>query len=405
MKISSIFFNISNRLLFVILGKLIGFFSIPIITRALGPENFGIYSYILAIGSYSLLPSNWGFVAKGIRDIAKNTNSSEEIVNKITSARIILWGIGAIITILLCLFFFDKHTMLLIVIVTISNISLAASLDYFFYGKKNTFLPSISHFVGQLFFLFMVYLFIKEESDLSLLLFLFIISYSIECIILFFFYSKEYKFTFLFSFSNSFNLLKDNFLLGLGAKSAFFQNTFPILLIPIFLSNYDLGVFSASFKFFMIITVILQTFNLVFSPWIVEYRKLSKKNQKKLFQKLLILYSLIGIISMVVLYFLGSEVILLILGNEFIESQNLIKLFAITLLPIWPIYSIFASYMNNYESDKNYMWGSLITSISIAITIPLGIITMGLEGVIYGLFLSTLIVCVYYYLKIQNYFN
>lgn len=403
MKKKKLLFNISNRLFFVTLTKLIGFITVPIISRTLGPENYGIYNYVLAIGAYSLLPSNWGFLAKGIRDIAKNPDQSEEIVNKMTSARLVLWLLGSIVTFFIYLIFFPfNDTIILILLAIISNIGLSISIDYFFYGKKNTFIPSLSHLLGQVFFLAFVFLFVKDESDILILLYINLGAYLIESIILFAVYLRKAKFHFIISIKDSFLLLKDNFLLGLGAKASFFQNTVPILLIPLFLTDYKLGIFSAAFKFFMLATILFQTINLVFSPWIVECRQSSKDKQRTLFKRLIFGYFIIGLFAMILMYLSGSYLINLIFGSKFSDSQELIKLFSFLLIPIWPIYSILSSYMNNYELDKGYMWGSVITSVAILISVPLGIIFFDLNGVVFALFFSTLSVCIYYFTKINH---
>ncbi|MEX0596630.1 MAG: hypothetical protein WD512_09025, partial [Candidatus Paceibacterota bacterium] len=65
-----ILYNLINKLGFVTVGKLLAFFTVPIISQALGPERYGLYSYVVAIAGYAFLPANWGFLAKGVRDVA-----------------------------------------------------------------------------------------------------------------------------------------------------------------------------------------------------------------------------------------------------------------------------------------------------------------------------------------------
>ena len=103
---NKLIFNIANKLGFITLGKIIGFLTIPIISRALGPENYGVYNYAITIAGYAFLPANWGFLAKGIRDVAADKKNSSPIVNYILSSRINLWIYGSIICILISYSFF-----------------------------------------------------------------------------------------------------------------------------------------------------------------------------------------------------------------------------------------------------------------------------------------------------------
>ena len=75
-----ILFNLSNRVIIVSIGKIFAFITVPFITRILGPEKYGTYNYIIAIASYGALLADWGFLAKGVRDVAKCGHDSAHIV-------------------------------------------------------------------------------------------------------------------------------------------------------------------------------------------------------------------------------------------------------------------------------------------------------------------------------------
>ena len=153
-----------------------------------------------------------------------------------------------------------------------------------------------------------------------------------------------------------------------------------------FLSTTDLGIYSATFKIFLVSTLLLQSMNLVFSPWIVE-SKLNKniKARMALFKKLLGGYFLFGVLGGLFLFLIGPFAIKFLFGIEFSLSQQLIKTFSLFLIPVWPVYSILVSYMNNFEKDKTFFFGALIQIVSIAIVLPIMIFYKQLDGVVYGI--------------------
>lgn len=402
-KNKKIVFNIFNRIGFLTAGKLIGFITLPLITRALGPENYGIYNYVMTIASYAFLLANWGFLAKGIRDIAKKPKNSEKVVEFITSGRIILWFIGGIVGLIICLLLFGFTEMVFLIFIAImANFGLALTIDYNFYALKNTFLPSLSLFISQILFLILVFLFIDGQEDLKFVLLFNLIYRLFEALFLIYFYKLNKTFKLTFSLKKTYNLISENFSLGLGSKASFFQSSFPILIIPFFLSQYHLGVFTAAFKFFLILSLVLQTINLVISPWIVEAREKNIKSQRSLFIKLFYGYLLIGLISTVIIYLTGEFFIILLFGNEFLQSVTILKYFAICLLPIWPSYMILASYMNNLEKDRAYLYGSLITLVIIVTMVPVGLMFFGLKGVVFAMSFSTIVVSVYFFIIVKK---
>jgi PST family polysaccharide transporter len=402
-KNKKIVFNIFNRIGFLTAGKLIGFITLPLITRALGPENYGIYNYVMTIASYAFLLANWGFLAKGIRDIAKKPKNSEKVVEFITSGRIILWFIGGIVGLIICLLLFGFTEMVFLIFIAImANFGLALTIDYNFYALKNTFLPSLSLFISQILFLILVFLFIDDQEDLKFVLLFNLIYRLFEALFLIYFYKLNKTFKLTFSLKKTYNLISENFSLGLGSKASFFQSSFPILIIPFFLSQYHLGVFTAAFKFFLILSLVLQTINLVISPWIVEAREKNIKSQRSLFIKLFYGYLLIGLISTVIIYLTGEFFIILLFGNEFLQSVTILKYFAICLLPIWPSYMILASYMNNLEKDRAYLYGSLITLVIIVTMVPVGLMFFGLKGVVFAMSFSTFVVSVYFFIIVKK---
>lgn len=396
------FFNLLYRLSFLSIGKLIGFVTIPIISTSLGPENYGIYSFALTFASYSFLLATWGFIEKGIREVAKKNNeSSETVVNRILSSRLLFWFFGLIAGVLLSIGIYGFGGLVeVLFIAMLTNLGAALMLDFYFYGKKNTLIPSVIHLIGQTTFLGGVFFFINSREDLELVLFLYGACNFLEALILIILYKKRKKLSLDLSVQKSFKLLKDNFSLGLGSKATFFQSTYPILIIPIILNQFYLGIFMVAFKFFTLTKLPPQIFNTVFSPIIVEYRLKPTKSQVQLFKRLTILYLFWGLISSIILYFVGDLLIDLLFGSEYANAKTILKYFTFFLIPLWPLYLMLTMYLNNLEMDKQFLIGSIYSLIFTVVMVPIGIKYFDLKGVIFSLAISLFFACIYYFMII-----
>lgn len=406
MSYQKLIFNLTNRLGFVTVGKLISFLTVPLITRALGPEQYGIYSYVVTIAGYAFIFGNWGFLAKGIRDIAKKELPPTYVVSRILSARITLWAIGGVFTLIVCFLIWGASKLnLFIFFAILTNLGLAATIDYYFYGIKNTFLPSVSHLFGQIIFLVLVWLFVRSKNDLLILLGINIFYRLFEALLLIFVFKKKHPLHLKLSPSNAISLLNENFYLGLGSKASFLQNSLPILLIPVFLSKHDLGVYSATYKIFVVLGVVIQSMNLVFSPWIVESRKASINKKINIFKKLIVGYFILGILLSLFILFSGTFLINFLFGSEFKEAHEIMNYFALFLIPIWPVFMLLSSYMNNFEKDKKFFISNLIQVLILAVCLPLLLSLLGLLGVIISLATSTLFLILYYFFHLNHEFK
>ena len=78
MKNKSIKKNLVLSTLYQILTLIIPFITAPYISRVIGAEGVGIYSYTLAIGTYFTLFAALGTVSYGTREIARNRDDKQK---------------------------------------------------------------------------------------------------------------------------------------------------------------------------------------------------------------------------------------------------------------------------------------------------------------------------------------
>jgi O-antigen/teichoic acid export membrane protein len=365
-------YNAFVKALAFVLGKVIALVTIPLISNALGLELYGKYNHLLTFAGYGLVLINWGFLAKGIREIASNNKNTEDVVHEIVSTRLVLWLISSIILVALMLVVYQNiEALLLISLALIANFAQAINLDFYFYAKKNTVIPSLSRLAGQILFLILLIGFIKSSDDIYYLFFFLILLQFLEAIINYLYSNRVLKIAKIsLNFRKSFTVLKKNLHLGFGAKTSFLTFSIPILLIPYFYNNEVLGAYMIAYKVFLLMTGVFSIGTLVLSPYVVKY--IEERNDKilKIFRRAILAFFIIGFLGGSIIYIFHEYLIEYFFDEEFRSANQYFFSFMYVLVPIWGIYTCMVIFINNLILDRLYSAVSLVQLVIIGILTP-----------------------------------
>lgn len=128
------FLQIANTLIV----NVIPIFTIPYLTRVLGPDNLGYYSYLASIVSYFVLFANLGSASYGIREVAYSQASKEEYSEKFCSIQLMRTIIGSgvlFVYLIFCLFFNADKIVLFILALNILNV--IVDISWFYSGLED----------------------------------------------------------------------------------------------------------------------------------------------------------------------------------------------------------------------------------------------------------------------------
>ena len=152
-----------------ILSTIAPLITAPYVSRVLGPDNIGIYSYTLSINSYFVLIAGLGTASYGIIEIAKARDSTYdrsktfwgiELITVITSVvSLILW--------FFIVLFYDEYRFIFF-IQTFYILAIIFDISWFFLGieklKHTVIINSFFKIMGVIF----IFLFVKTPNDLSI---------------------------------------------------------------------------------------------------------------------------------------------------------------------------------------------------------------------------------------------
>lgn len=389
-KFRKIVLNFSTRIMGNVISKVLGFITIPIIARALGPEGYGQFNLIMVILSYTALIVDFGFRTYGVRESAKQQNS-QAIVSRIVSARL-TFALASILVSMMVIFFLFSRDLSFVMMVYIGYIWVIAqglNIDYYYFGKKNMLIPAFSQISGQLIYVIAVIFFIKHRAQLPLLILFYSLYYlwaSFMGIALFF--KKNQRIALRFSLKQALAVLKKTFRLGICARVEMFQTSFAVMVIPAFLGVYALGIFSVAIKFFSIILLIFQAIMLALAPYLVKLRHLSPGLQRKYIHLLAAVMLSVGILASFSLYIGGEMILDILFGKSFGAAAPLFKLLCLILIPFTPITMILGSILIYFDLDKKYLSSTMAAGFITLVFTPLLVYLISLEGAVWALGLS-----------------
>ena len=96
-------------------SRLIGFITLPVITRALGPEGYGQFSYLFVILSYFGFFIDFGYLNYGTNKLCDKENSSQ-VVGNIISLQLLTLILSFFTLVIIAYFFLDFSKYILLII-------------------------------------------------------------------------------------------------------------------------------------------------------------------------------------------------------------------------------------------------------------------------------------------------
>ena len=163
-------FNLAYQILIIILPLI----TTPYVSRILGPDGIGAYSYTASITTYFILFGCIGLNLYGQREVAYH--QSDKIAISKTFFEILLLKIGTM-AISICVFIFTVQMMnqykLLIYIQLLDLIANMLDITYFYQGIEEFKVIVIRNVLIKIIGIICIFTFVKTKVDLSLYVFIY----------------------------------------------------------------------------------------------------------------------------------------------------------------------------------------------------------------------------------------
>lgn len=177
MKKNSVKKNYIYNLAYQIFAIIIPFVTTPYISRILGAENIGIYSYTLSIVTYFVLFGSLGITVYGAREVAYIQNDRKkrsQIFWELNIIRLITILLSTALFLATCRLFGDYWIYFLIL--SIHLFATVFDISFFFQGIEDLRLTSVRNIIVRIIGTALIFLLVKSQADLWIYMLIFVLT-------------------------------------------------------------------------------------------------------------------------------------------------------------------------------------------------------------------------------------
>jgi O-antigen/teichoic acid export membrane protein len=331
------FVNFNSRLALQIMVQSLGLITLPIMSRALGVEKFGELAFASTILGYALLVLEFGFGQNMLLSVAQNT-SNRNIISEILSIKIYLSIILFILVFVVAKIFETGYSVQfwLIIILSFSLFPAAIDLGPYYIAKEKILFVSLTEAAGNLLKALLIIIFIRRPEHVVYLACFIIVSEIVNFGLKFiYFKDTHYTIKLLKPRLDFIKNIKYSARFGIADSFSKAAEYLIPLLIGIYLTKTDLGLYNASNRLFQIGMFIFTSLITTFMPMI--YRLSKTNSQQETVQKYNILFYtffFLGLAGSLFTYFCSGIVVRILLGSQFEYSAQILRIWSLMIFTI-----------------------------------------------------------------------
>ena len=362
--------NFIYNIIYQVLILILPLISAPYISRILGAEGIGTYSYTYSIVSYFVMFAMLGINNYGNRLIAQTRDDKEKLSINFWSLYILEFIITAIVLIAYIIFitFIIKEDKLMYILQFGYILSSFFDINWFFFGIEEFKITVTRNTIIKILSFVLLFIFVKTKSDIYIYTIILVISNFISNIVLWPFIFKRIK-KVKISFKDIFKHLKPCIILFIPVIAVSLYKKMDKIMLGIMSTKLEVGFYENAEKIISIPLAIITALGTVMLPRMSNIiangdEKKFKEYISKSMEFIIFLASpiVLGLIS------IAKEFAPVYFGNEFYKTGYLIEISSITILFISWANVIRTQYLIPKERDKEYInsviMGAIVNLIS-----------------------------------------
>ncbi len=373
----------------------VSFFVVILLTRYLGPENYGLLSYSQSFVGVFIAFSTLGIDVILVRELTKNKNQTDVLIGTAIIMKLIASLIAMSIVFIININVEDEEAGLLInIIAFILIFQSVKTLDAYFQAnvlsKYSVIANSVAFFCSSAIKLILIYI----EADLVYFAYTLVFDGAVIAIGYIFIFTLQKKSIISLKYNTEVAVyyLKNGWPLMLVATAVFLYTKIDQIMIRHIVDSVAVGHYAAAIRvielFYFIPLLVTQS---VF-PKLVEMKQKSEEDYFRFLENIYKL--LVGIaIPIALMIFIFSDIIVFLLyGDEYAQAVSILNVLSFTVvLSAIGTMSTKILYVEHYE--KKYLYRSVL---GVCVNIALNFWFIDLFGVV-GAAISTVITLVIIY--------
>ena len=396
--------NFIYNVIYQILILILPLITVPYVSRKLGADGIGIYSYTYSIVHYFMLMAMLGINNYGNRTIAKVRDNKEELSKEFFSIYAFQLIMSSLMLICYAIYviLFSNEYKLIAFIQIMYIMSSMFDINWFFFGIEKFKLTITRNTLIKILSLILIFLFVKTPDDVWIYTLILAGSTLFSNLVLFTFLFKYVKYVRI-NKKQIFNHLKPNLVLFLPVIAVSIYKIMDKIMLGSLSNVTEVGYYENSEKIIQVPVAIISALGTIMLPRVSNMIHNQKESEVKLlisktmpFVMFMTFPMILGLVS------ISSDFSLIFFGTGFEKSGIIIKYLAVTILFLAWGNVIRTQYLIPKERDKEYVISAFIGAIINFIVNCIFIPTYGAIGACIGTILAEFFVMFYQSWVIRN---
>ena len=395
--------NLFYNILYKIINIAVPFILTPYISRILGADGMGRYSYAFTIAGYFVLITLLGLNQYGNRTVAE-IRDNKRLLSKTFWSIFTMQFINSVCAVLLYVIYMsfiskDKEIASVFLFYVISG---GLDISWFYIGIEEFKKISLRNICIKIIIMLAIFLFVKDKNDLVIYAFIYSVSSLCSSISLWMNLSNYVEWIRI-SYKDIIVHIKPNLILFIPVIALSIQSFVDKIILGILVNKTELGYYDACEKIIMVPTAVIDALGVVMLPRMSYLAAKREKEKSEAYIEICILLAVMitssagfGIMSV------ADEFVPLYYGNGFEKCKLLLQI----LLPRCVFLAIAnivrTQYLIPNHKDKSYIKAIYL---EIATNIVFSIILipyLGSVGVAIGTLIANFAICFYQCLCIRK---
>jgi O-antigen/teichoic acid export membrane protein len=387
-------------------ARLFGFLAVIHIARVLDPENFGIITIGISVLTYATWFSDMGLMVLGTREIARpyekrSVQLGDVLFIKLVLSAVVFTGGQAAAVV----FIQDAVLRTVIQLYLICLFAEAVFMDWYYKGIQN-FLPlSLARVVSAMIYAATLYIFVRTSGDVLLVPVLFLAGLLAALPIVFGWKNREDGFLpRSVSVKRYLPVLRDGVTIGVGGIFAQTVAYLPPLVIGIFGTVADAGIFGAALRVVLFALVVDRVFISLFLPYVSRQWSVGRENLRRALA-MIFQWTVIGgfLISLIFTVF-SDAIVNLLFGGIYSDAAAVLAIMS-WFIALTLINSIFTNTLIATGNERHYLRASFAGGVFSVAAILLLTYRYGLIGTAAAVVLSESAMCIFTWFKFRTVFR
>lgn len=368
--------NFIYNIVYQVLVLFLPLVTIPYVSRILGANGIGIYSYTYSIAYYFMIIAMLGLNNYGNRTIAKIRDNKEKLSKEFWSIYFLQVIISVLMVILYLLYvlIFESQYKIIAIIQIMYVISSVFDINWFFFGMEKFKLTITRNIVIKLISLVLIFVLIKTPEDLWKYVAILAASTMFSNVILFSFIRKYVKFV-KFSLKDIKKHLKPSIILFLPVIAVSIYKIMDKIMLGLLSNVTEVGYYENAEKMTQVPLSIITALGTVMLPRVSNMLSNKKEDEvKKILEKTMPLIMFLTFPMVLGIIAISNDFAIVFFGEEFKKSGYLIQLLSITVVFLAWGNVIRTQYLIPKEKDREYIisafLGAIVNFITNLIFIP-----------------------------------